>query len=303
VIQADENIQTLVDQRYRKTYQAENGRNGSGKEMTGRSGKDLVIPVPCGTLVREEESGEMIADLVHHGETVVVVAGGRGGKGNAHFATATHQTPRFAQPGEAGEVRRVILELKVLADVGVVGLPNAGKSTFLSRVSAARPKIADYPFTTVTPHLGVVQLEEASFVVADIPGLIRGAHKGAGLGDIFLRHVERCGVLVHLVDVSTFGPTDPVAALLTVEEELRQHDPILLKKTMIVVASKIDALQEKERLEVLQSFCAKRGEAFFAISSVSGEGISQLLHELSGRVAVFRNQGDGGDCGEKAPTE
>ncbi len=281
IIQADRNLHTLIDQRYRKLYRAENGRGGKGKQMTGRSGKDLIIRVPCGTIVRDEESGEILSDLVHDRETIVVAKKGRGGMGNTHFATSTRQTPRFAQPGEPGETRTVILELKLLADAGIVGLPNAGKSTLLSRLSAARPKIADYPFTTLSPHLGVVKVgEESSFVLADIPGLIQGAHSGVGLGDLFLRHIERCSVLLHLVDVSDTGPEDPVEALQTIIEELKQYNEDLLKKKQITAASKIDSKQEVEKLERLKSYCTEEGTELFLISSVTGEGLQPLCNRL-----------------------
>ena len=282
MIRAARNLHTLIDQRYRKHYRAENGRGGGAKNMTGRSGNDLVVPVPCGTVVRDRESGEVLADLVRDGETVLLVKGGRGGQGNARFATSTRQTPRFAQPGEPGETREIILELKLLADVGVVGLPNAGKSTFLSAVSAARPKIADYPFTTLTPQLGVVQVDDAvSFVAADIPGLIRGAHEGTGLGDLFLRHIERCTVLLHLIDVSDSSAGDVVKALKAVEEELGLFDSKLLEKKRVVAASKIDAGDPAGRIEALKDHCQEDGMEFFCISSVSGEGVKPLLYRLA----------------------
>ncbi len=294
VIRADRNIHTLIDQRYRKNYPAENGRPGSGKRRTGRNGKNRIIAVPCGTLIRDEGTGEVLADLTQDGASVVVARGGRGGKGNAHFASSTHQTPRLSQPGEEGESRQIILELKLLADAGLVGLPNAGKSTLLSRISSARPDIADYPFTTLTPHLGTVEIDASDvFVVADIPGLIRGAHSGSGLGDIFLRHVERCRVLLYLVDVSPVGPPDPVAAVLTLQEELRQYNPAMLEKESLVVATKIDALQEADRLVPLESFCKERGFPFGSISSVTGEGVEALLRELSSRVTRLRRKEEG----------
>jgi GTP-binding protein len=281
IIHANGNLHTLIDQRYRKLYSAENGRGGQGKQMSGRSGEDLIIHVPCGTVVRDAESGEILSDLVHDGETVVVAKKGRGGLGNSHFATSRRQTPRFAQPGEPGETRTVILELKLLADAGIVGLPNAGKSTLLSRLSAAKPKIADYPFTTLSPHLGVVKVgEESSFVLADIPGLIQGAHSGTGLGDLFLRHVERCSALLHLVDVSPTGPEDPVEALQTVTEELKQYNEDLLKKKRITAASKIDTGQEGEKLERLKNYCIKEGLELFLISSITGEGLQPLRNRL-----------------------
>ncbi len=285
VIQADQNLHTLMDQRYRRSYRAENGRGGSGKRMTGRSGRDLVIHVPCGTLIRDAESGRILADLLRHGDSTMIAKGGRGGRGNAHFVSSVRRTPRFAQPGEPGETRNLILELKLLADVGIVGLPNAGKSTLLSRISQATPKIADYPFTTLTPHLGVVRMDDApSFVVADIPGLIEGAHQGSGLGDLFLRHVDRCSVLLQMVDVSGGGPEDPLRAFQIVEEELRQYNPDLLGKKRVVAASKIDSLGQGSRLHDLEELCRKRGLKLFEISSVTGAGIAMLLHHLAGMV-------------------
>ncbi len=285
-IDADRNLHTLIDQRYQKRYRAENGRPGGGKQMTGASGRDLVIPVPCGTLIRDAVTGDILGDLVAHGDSVRLAQGGRGGKGNAHFVSSTHQTPRFAQPGESGEVRDIILELKLLADVGIVGLPNAGKSTFLSRISAARPKIADYPFTTLTPHLGVVAGDDfTSFVAADIPGLIVGAHEGAGLGDLFLRHIERCCVLLHLVDVSEAASEDPVTAIVTIEKELGRYHPALLKKRRVIGASKIDAMDDDARLKELKRYCEQEKLPLFAISSVTGTGVTVLLRKLSEWVA------------------
>ncbi|NOY52835.1 MAG: GTPase ObgE [Deltaproteobacteria bacterium] len=291
VVRADRNIHTLIDHRYRKNYAAENGRPGSGKRRTGRNGKDRVISVPCGTLIRNQETDEVLADLTQDGASVIVARGGRGGKGNAHFASSTHQTPRLSQPGEEGETLQIILELKLLADVGLVGFPNAGKSTFLSRISSARPRIADYPFTTLTPHLGTVEIDSSDvLVVADIPGLIRGAHDGCGLGDIFLRHVERCRVLLYLIDVSPAGPSDPVAAVLTLQEELQQYNPSMLQKKSLIAATKIDALQEDMRVAALKSFCVEQGFPLRMISSVTGEGIEALLRELSSMVTRLRRE-------------
>ncbi len=286
VIQAERNLHTLIDQRYQKHYRAANGRAGGGNQMTGACGPDLVIPVPCGTLIRDAATGEIVADLIEHGDSVRVAQGGRGGKGNAHFVSATHQTPRFAQPGEPSETRDIILELKLLADVGIVGLPNAGKSTFLSRISAARPKIADYPFTTLTPHLGVVQGDDfTSFVAADIPGLMEGAHEGAGLGDLFLRHIERCRVLLHLVDVSDAASEDPLKAIVTVEKELGRYHPDLLRKRRVIGASKIDAMADDARLVKLTAYCQQESLPLFAFSSVTGTGVAVLLRRLSEWVA------------------
>jgi GTP-binding protein len=251
LIDADRNLHTLIDQRYQKHYRAENGRPGCGKQMTGASGRDLVIPVPCGTLIRDAATGEILADLVEHGDSVRLAQGGRGGKGNAHFVSSTHQTPRFAQPGEPGEVRDIILELKLLADVGIVGLPNAGKSTFLSRISAARPKIADYPFTTLTPHL-----------------------------------IERCCVLLHLVDVSDASSENPVTAIVTIEKELGRYHPDLPKKRRVIGASKIDAMDDDARLKELKMYCEQENLPLFAISSVTGTGVTVLLRKLSEWVAA-----------------
>lgn len=292
IIQADNNLHTLIDFRYRKHYRASDGRTGGGKHKTGGAGAPRIIRVPCGTVVWERESGETLFDLVGHEETGRVAQGGRGGRGNAHFATATRQAPRFAQPGEPGETRTIVLELKLLADAGIVGLHNAGKSTLLSRVSAARPKIGDYPFTTLNPHLGVVKIEESpSFVLADIPGLIRGAHTGSGLGDIFLRHIERCGVLLHLVDVSPGGPEDPAEALQTVNEELRLHNPDLLKKKQVVAASKIDIAAGAPHLERLRAYCAEHEMELFWISAITGEGLRPLCIRLSELIRRLDHEG------------
>ena len=291
VVRADRNLHTLIDQRYKKHYRAMNGKPGQGQRMTGRSGCDLIIHVPCGTLLRDKVTGEILSDLVHDQDSVTIVKGGRGGMGNAHFATSTRQTPRFAQPGEPEENKDLILELKLLADVGLVGLPNAGKSTLLSRVSAAKPKIADYPFTTLTPLLGVVKIGEVtSFVMADIPGLIQGAHSGAGLGDLFLRHIERCSVLVHLIDVSFTGSKDLVAALKIVSDELKQHNPDLLKKVQLIVASKMDACREDDGFVKLKEYCHQKELELFPISSITGEGIKELCIRLSEIVTKQRDE-------------
>jgi GTP-binding protein len=291
IIQADRNLHTLIDYRYRKHYHAENGKDGKGNCMTGRSGKDLIIRVPCGTLVRDSDSKEVLADLIEDKTSLVAVEGGRGGRGNVHFKTSTRQTPRFAQPGETEVTRTIILELKLLADVGIVGLPNAGKSTFLSKVSAAKPKIADYPFTTLTPHLGVAKTgESASFVLADIPGLIEGAHTGVGLGDLFLRHIERCTLLLHLVDLSHMGPEDPVEALQTVKQELEQYNALLLSKRQIIAASKIDSGYDEHKLDRLKNYCTEKGLELFLISSITGEGVDPLCIHLSECIGTMRNE-------------
>jgi len=276
ILVADRNVHTLLDFKYRRHYTAERGRHGEGSRKTGRSGKDLIIKVPVGTVVRDAETGEVIGELIEDGQKLTVARGGKGGRGNAAFATPTRQAPDFAEPGEPGEERWIELELKLLADVGLIGLPNAGKSTFLSRVTAARPEIADYPFTTLRPILGVARVGDFSFVIADIPGLIEGAHRGKGLGHEFLRHVERTKVLLHLIDLSDESK-DPKEAFEIINRELKLYSPELLKKPQIVVGTKIDALRDRKVLNELKSYFERRGYPFFAISSATGEGIDELL--------------------------
>jgi GTP-binding protein len=275
---ADPSVKALNSFRFKRRFAAERGRHGEGSNRAGRDGDDLLIRVPPGTLVREQGGGPVIADLVAPGSRVRVASGGRGGRGNASFATSTHQAPREWEPGAPGEERSLTLELKSIADVGLVGFPNAGKSTLISRISAAHPKIADYPFTTLEPHLGVVDLDEMrSFVVADIPGLIEGAHRGAGLGIQFLRHVERTGVLVHLVDVSEGSGRDPVRDLEVVDAEIGSFSAALAAKPRMVVATKIDALHDRDRLRRLRDRCAADGLACLEVSAVTGEGLRDLL--------------------------
>jgi GTP-binding protein len=292
ILKADPHLYTLLDHRYQKTYRAEKGEHGKGKKMHGRNGEDLIIKVPVGTIVKDAETGEIIADLDNPGKEVIVARGGRGGLGNAHFATPTEQAPRYAQPGEPGEERDIILELKLIADVGLVGLPNAGKSTLISRISAARPKIADYPFTTLKPNLGVVRVDEyRSFVVADIPGLIEGAHRGAGLGHQFLRHVERTVVLLHMVDVSDMTDGDPVDNFNKINKELGQYSKELLDKPMIVAATKTD-IANQDKLEKLKKYCQNMDFPFFSISAVTGEGINELVGYLFKVVESRRGEID-----------
>jgi GTP-binding protein len=256
-----------------------------GARKHGRDGKDLLILVPVGTILTDEETGEPLADLDHDGAETILARGGKGGLGNSHFATATRQVPRYAQPGLPGEERTVRMELKLLADVGLIGLPNAGKSTLISVISQARPKIADYPFTTLIPGLGVVKLEDMrSFVVADIPGLIEGAHEGAGLGFQFLRHVERTRVLVHLVDVSIMAQGDPVENLLAINRELSLYNPELIEKPQVVAATKTD-VADPERLDKLRYYCETNDIAFYALSAATGAGVTALVIALSERVA------------------
>jgi GTP-binding protein len=275
VLTVDPHLRTLLDCREAPEFRADSGRPGSGNNRTGRDGADLVIRLPAGTVVRDAESGEVLLDLTVAGERHVVARGGRGGRGNAEFATPTHQAPRRADPGEAGEERWLELELKLIADIGLVGLPNAGKSTFLSRISRARPKIGDYPFTTLEPHLGIVQLDEArQMVVADLPGLIEGAHAGRGLGLEFLRHVERTRVLAFMIDVTAASPAANRALL---EEELRRHGRGLERKPRLVVLTKSDLLPPEARAEAARR--AGLPEAVL-ISAHSGDGVRPLLESL-----------------------
>lgn len=282
---------TLVDFRFHPEFEARRGQHGQGANRTGQDGDDLDIEVPIGTLVYEKHAGDLrlVADLAESGQRVLIAKGGRGGMGNARFATSTNRAPRKTQPGEPGEEKFLRLELKLLADVGLVGFPNAGKSTLISRISAARPKIADYPFTTLTPHLGVVSMsDDRSFVVADVPGLIEGAHAGHGLGHQFLRHIERTKVLVHLVDVSGASGRDPVQDVETINEELRLFDPRVAAKPQIVAANKVDALDEPERLQALERHVMKATLPFFRISAVTGEGVDALLQAVWREISVVR---------------
>ncbi|GAB4253940.1 MULTISPECIES: Obg family GTPase [Deferrisoma] len=292
VLVAEPRLTTLLDLRHRRVLRAENGRPGMGSDRTGRSGRDLEVRLPVGTVVRDAETGEVLADLVEPGQRVVLLKGGLGGKGNARFATPTNRAPRYAQPGTPGEERRVRLELKLLADVGLVGFPNAGKSTLISRISAARPKIADYPFTTLVPNLGVVRwAEERSFVVADIPGLIEGAHRGAGLGIRFLKHVERTRLLLHLVD-PTQG--DPLTLYRAVRRELEAFSPDLTEKPERVVVTKADLTEVREALPAIRGAFAAEGVEVRAISAVTGEGVRELVVE-TGRALEELERPAGGE--------
>ena len=276
----DERLNTLYHLRFRSLWSAERGRHGEGSNRTGRSGADLDIPVPLGTRASDGDDSSFLGELLRHGERLLVAPGGRGGRGNARFATPTHRAPRRADPGEAGVERRLALELQLLADVGIVGLPNAGKSTLISVVSAAHPKVADYPFTTLVPQLGVVAEDQVAnpFVVADLPGLIAGAAEGAGLGHQFLRHVERCRVLLHLVDLA--APEDEGGAdLATVEAELEAFDRGLLRRRRLVVGSKLDAAREPRRRSVRQA-AAERGLIYLEVSAATGSGVRRLVAEL-----------------------
>lgn len=284
-IVADNSLNTLLHLRYNPQHLAERGRHGEGSNCSGREGEDLTVRVPVGTQIFDSTSDELLQDLATDGARWLAAKGGRGGFGNAHFATSTNRAPRYHQSGSEGEERELQLELKLLADVGLVGFPNAGKSTFIATVSAAKPKIADYPFTTLEPHLGVVDLGDfRTFVMADIPGLIEGAHEGSGLGDHFLRHVERTRLLLHLVDVSSVSGRDPVNDYLTVNKELRAYNEELAQRPQIVVGTKIDALDEPERLEALQERAEKDGLPFFAISSATNKGTQDLIRAVFAKL-------------------
>ena len=290
-LEANPNDNTLLRYRYNREFKAPRGRHGEGSNCTGHSGEDMFLQVPVGTLAFDEQTGETIADLATPGQRVLIAHGGRGGRGNQHFAKPWHQAPREHEDGFPGEERHLRLELKLLADVGLVGFPNAGKSTLISVISAARPKIANYPFTTLEPNLGVVNADGGTgkegreigrtFVVADLPGLIEGAHEGAGLGIRFLRHVERTRLLVHLIDTSDANADDPVHSFEVINGELGAFSESLIAKPMIVVATKLDATTDRSRLEALRKFCKKRRLGFHSISAVAGEGVKSLVHSIA----------------------
>ena len=286
IFNVDEGLRTLIDFKYRRKYAAEPGENGGTSNCSGKGGKDMVIKVPPGTVVKDEATGHIMADLTIPGQTVILAKGGRGGKGNQHFATPTRQVPSFAKSGNLGEEYNILLELKLLADAGLVGFPNAGKSTILSNVSAARPKIADYPFTTLEPNLGVVSLAEgASFVLADIPGLIEGAHEGVGLGYEFLRHVERTKLLIHVVDVAGVDGRDPVKDFDTINAELREYNPRLAERPQIVAANKTDLPDGEENLARFTEFIGKSGYKVFPISAATGAGLRELMFHVSNMLS------------------
>ncbi len=281
ILRADPQLSTLSDLVYQHHLRAERGEHGRGKDQRGKNGCDLIVRVPLGTLVRDAESGVLLADLNVRGEEVIVARGGKGGKGNAFFTSSTNRAPRFAQPGLPGEERILQLELRLLADVGLVGFPNAGKSTLLSAVSAARPRVADFPFTTLTPHLGVVRYgEEGSFVMADIPGLIEGAHQGHGLGIQFLRHLSRTSVLLHLLDIADLE-RDPLHDYDTINNELACFDPELLTRPQLTVVTKLDLPATRERLAEGEEAFTRRGVTLMAVSAVTGEGMKDLIWQIA----------------------
>ncbi len=278
----DKDANTLIEFRYKKKFKAENGENGEGGHRFGKSGEDLYIPVPIGTVVKDGETDEVLADLSQPNQVALILKGGRGGKGNSHFATSTRQAPRFAQDGEPGEAKDLTLELKLLADVGLIGFPNVGKSTFLSVVTSATPKIANYHFTTIEPNLGVVKSKYGdSFVIADIPGIIEGASSGVGLGIQFLRHIERTRLLLHFIDVSGIEGRNPVDDYYKVNEELKKYSEKLSKRTQIIVANKIDSMQDPKLYDELEKVAKEHNQKIFKISGVTGEGVEELMNYVS----------------------
>ena len=296
ILQVDNNLTTLIDLRYKKVYQAENGKPGKGREMTGRSGKALTISLPPGTLVKNEETGELLVDLKESGQQFIVAEGGWFGQGNARFKSPTNRAPKKFGKGKQGSSYRLFLELKLLADVGIIGFPNAGKSTLISRISNARPKVAGYPFTTLIPNLGIVKLQEGeSFVAADIPGIIEGAHKGKGLGHQFLRHIERTRLLLHLIDFSDGNSDNILDRYHKLQLELKAFSQSLFLKPQILVATKIDNPKSMENLEKVKVSINDINPLFYAISSVTGDGIEKLLWKIKECLAA--------DKEEKAETE
>lgn len=284
-IESTEHLNTLLKFRYKREFSAERGRHGEGSNKHGRDGDDLVIAVPAGTVVYDDSTGQRVFDFDAPGERFLAAQGGGGGRGNARFATSTHQAPRRAEPGRPGQQRVLRLQLKLLADVGLVGFPNVGKSTLISRLSAARPRIADYPFTTLEPHLGVVELDpDRTFVMADIPGLIEGAHEGKGLGIRFLKHVERTRLLVHLIDVAEISNRDPREDYRVILAELESFSPAVAGKPMLLVASRVDAAGNGQRLEALRRFAEQRGERLYEISGVTGQGLGDLKQAIWTRL-------------------
>ncbi|MBF0320212.1 MAG: GTPase ObgE [Nitrospirae bacterium] len=289
IVRADAQLNTLLDHRYKKHYKARNGGHGRGNNKRGADGPDLIIKVPTGTVIKNADTEEVLADLTSDGSEAIILQGGRGGKGNAHFKSSTYQSPKFAQPGEDGHEAELILELKLIADVGLIGMPNAGKSTLIGAITAARPKIGPYPFTTLVPNLGVVKLKNyMSFTVADIPGIIEGAHDGAGLGLEFLRHAERTSLLLHLVDISQHIEESPVEALEITNRELGLYGGALASKEQIAIGTKLDVAGDGARLDMLRQYCEAHGITFFAISAVAATGLDSLASYVSSRLLTLK---------------
>ncbi|MGV8074791.1 MAG: GTPase ObgE [Syntrophobacteraceae bacterium] len=292
VLESSERKHTLLDFRYRNIFKASSGRHGEGANRHGRGGGDLVLEVPVGTVVKDVETGQILADLSQTGQRFVVARGGRGGRGNARFVSSTRQAPRIADDGEEGIEREVFLELKLIADIGLVGFPNVGKSTLIAAVSAAHPKIADYPFTTLTPSLGVVRYEDApAFVMADIPGIIEGAHEGAGLGIRFLRHIERTRILVHIIDVAQIPPNDPLLPYRQVEHELSSHSEALASKERVVVLNKIDIMHDLDKLDEIADAYRQLGHPVVLISALSRQGLRDLVLLLTQLLSRHTEEG------------
>jgi GTPase len=291
IIRADKNLATLLDDRYKLRYRAGRGEHGKGSNKEGKRGTDIILRVPAGTVVRDQNTGELIADLLDQHQEYVAVRGGKGGRGNAEFATSTNRAPRYAEPGRPGEVRSIILELKLLADIGLVGLPNAGKSTLISKISAAKPKIADYPFTTLVPNLGIVGMADyQSFTVADIPGLIEGAHEGKGLGVQFLRHIERTSVLTFLIEATDEKPKDTFRLLA---DELRSYNPAILHKAKLLVFTKCDLIDEKRKAK-LSKITSGKNVPTLLISAVTGDGIQECKSVMWRLLQAERESGNHG---------
>lgn len=280
IFKVNEGLNTLLDFKYRRKFEADRGENGMHKKMYGRAGEGVIVQVPPGTIIYDEDSGKLLADLTEHDEEFIAAKGGRGGRGNVKFMTNQHKAPDFAEKGEPGQERNLRLELKLLADVGLVGFPNVGKSTLISRVSAARPKIANYHFTTLTPNLGVVQAGEQTFVMADIPGLIEGAHEGVGLGDEFLRHIERTRVILHIIDLAGLEGRDPIEDFHVINRELKNYNPRLAERAQIVAGNKTDLPMAEENLERLQAELGDKYE-IYPISAATGEGLKPLMYRLA----------------------
>lgn len=294
IVRCEANLASLMDFRYKRSYTAESGKSGMGGMKSGKKGEDIILGVPRGTLILDEASGAVIADITELNDEVRLLEGGRGGKGNAHFKSSRQQAPKFAQPGEEGIEKEIRLELKLLADVAIIGLPNAGKSTLISRISAAKPRIADYPFTTLTPMLGVVKKDNFSeFVIVDIPGLVEGAHSGKGLGIQFLKHVERTSFLLHLIDLSPFTGRDPKEDFLMINKELAAFDESLAKRPQVVVLNKTDITETKESEEELLSFFRASGIKVFSISAVTGRGVEELVKFVGFELDRIKREGEG----------
>jgi len=285
IIRSDRNLNTLLDFKYKRHYKAKRGEHGKGSNKHGKRGSNIILRVPTGTIIRDKKTGEIIADLTEHDQEITAARGGKGGKGNAEFATSTNRAPRYAEPGNDGEERSIVLELKLLADIGLVGFPNAGKSTLISKVSAAKPKIADYPFTTIAPNLGIVQVRDfQTFTIADIPGLIEGAHTGKGLGLQFLRHIERTSVLAFLIEATD---ENPMHTFDTLVDELRQFNPAILDKAKLLVFTKIDIIDDDTKHK-LQSFTISTDIPTITISAVTGEGIAEFIEHAWEKISAER---------------